>query len=216
MRVINYSLQSSIMNQLMYVLREKNIQRDRLRFRHNLELMGEILAYEISKTLNYRPTRTETQFGSLDVATLADDIVVATIFRAGLPVHQGFLKVFPWADSALIAASRHVDGQEKASTEITYDGSASTEGKVLIIVDTMMATGSTVVDVYQKLLTHGQPSRVVVAGIIASKRAVSYIETNLPSADLHVVAIDDSLNADLYIVPGLGDAGDLIYGTKIS
>lgn len=216
MKVINYSLEPSILSQLMYVLREKNIQRDRLRFRYTLELIGELLAYEISKSLSYQPTKTTTQLGSLEVNTLSDDIVLSTVFRAGLPLHAGFLKVYPWADSALIAAQRQVDKNGTSSVSITYDGSASTQGKVLIIIDTMIATGMTIVEVYKKLLTHGQPRKVILAGVVASSQAISYLESHLPNTELHVLAVDNTLNDDLYIVPGLGDAGDLIYGTKIS
>lgn len=200
----------------MHELRDKNIQTDRLRFKRNLERIGELMAYEISKGLNYKQVHTETQFGSTDVAILEDEIVLATIFRAGLPVHQGFLNVFDKADSALISASRHIDENGSSHTEINYDGSASIDGKVLIVVDTMMATGVTIADVYRKLLTHGQPKKTILAGVIASSQAISYLQLNLADLELHIAAIDNELSPDLYIVPGLGDAGDLIYGTKIS
>lgn len=200
----------------MHELRDKNIQSDRLRFTRNLERIGELLAYEISKGLGYKHVHTETQFGSLEVPSLDDEIVLATIFRAGLPVHKGFLNIFDMADSALIGAARKMDENGSSHTEISYDGSASIEGKVLIIIDAMMATGVTIVDVYKKLLTHGQPKKTILAGIIASSQAVSYLQLNLPDQELHICAVDSELNPDLYIVPGLGDAGDLIYGTKIS
>ena len=216
MKLINYSLSPSIINQYMYELRERGVQRDRLRFRRNLERIGEALAFEISKTLNYQSTYTETQFGNLEVPTLTDQLVVATIFRAGLPVHNGFLNVFDAADSALIGAKREVNESGNSQTVIAYDGSANIEGKTLIIVDTMLATGVTIVDVYRRLITHGQPSRVILAGVVASRRAVEHISAELPDFELHVGAVDNDLNDELYIVPGLGDAGDLIYGTKVS
>ena len=200
----------------MLELRSVDIQNDRLRFRTNIDRIGQIMAYEISKRLEYKETEVTTPLGKCICQEPADQIVLATILRAGLPFHHGFLSYFDHAENAFVSAYRRY--KEKGDTFdvlIEYLASPSIEGKTLILVDPMLATGSSMDLAYRALLSKGTPAHIHVASVIASKQSVEYIRQHLPDdTTLWCGAIDDEVNAHSYIVPGLGDAGDLAYGEK--
>ncbi len=200
----------------MLELRSVDIQNDRLRFRTNIDRIGQIMAYEISKRLEYKETEVTTPLGKCICQEPAEQIVLATILRAGLPFHHGFLSYFDHAENAFVSAYRRY--KEKGDTFdvlIEYLASPSIEGKTLILVDPMLATGSSMDLAYRALLSKGTPAHIHVASVIASKQSVEYIRQHLPDdTTLWCGAIDDEVNSHSYIVPGLGDAGDLAYGEK--
>ena len=215
--VINFDETPSLVNRYMMELRDVNIQHDPLRFRTNLDRIGEIMAYEISKRLEYKETEVETPLAKTICREPADQIVLGTILRAGLPFHHGFLNYFDRAENAFVSAYRKY--REKGHTFdvlVEYLASPSIEGKTLILVDPMLATGSSMELAYRALLTKGTPAKIHVASVIASRQSVEYVCRHVP-ADRTTVwcgAIDPEINAHSYIVPGLGDAGDLAYGEK--
>lgn len=216
MEVIDFSKQRSIVNQYMSELRDVEVQKDMLRFRCNLQRIGHIMAYEISRRMQYTPTEIQTP---LDVATcevLSEQVVLGTIFRAGVPFHQGFLDVFDHAQNAFVSAYRKYKEKENFDVFIEYLASPRLEGKTLILADPMLATGASMELSYRALLTKGEPAHIHVASIIASQVAVDYVKTHFPDdrTTIWVGAIDPEINAHSYIVPGLGDAGDLAYGVK--
>ncbi|MCL1932712.1 MAG: uracil phosphoribosyltransferase [Candidatus Azobacteroides sp.] len=218
MTIHNLGLNDSILNQFMAEMRDIYVQNDRMRFRRNIERIGEIIAYEISKTLNYHTIDVQTPLGLQPVSVPCDRIVLATILRAGLPFHQGFLSYFDKADNAFISASRKYNENHSAFTiELGYLSSPSIDGKVLIIIDPMLATGSSLDLAYQTLLKRGEPSRIHVACVIAGKQGVETVTRIFPEkiTTIWAGAIDPKLNDKAYIVPGLGDAGDLAYGEKM-
>lgn len=216
MKVIDFNKQNSLLSQYMLELRDVNIQQDRLRFRGNLERIGEIIAYEISKTLQYNQVDITTPLGIAKCHTLIPNVVVGTILRAGLPFHQGFLRYIDNAENAFVSAYRKYKEKDSFEIHIEYIASPSISGKTLILVDPMLATGSSMELSYQALLTKGQPARIILASVIASRQAVDYLQSKFPddSVSLYVAAIDDVINTHKYIVPGLGDAGDLAFGIK--
>ena len=216
MNVINFADTPSLVSQYMAELRDVVIQKDMLRFRRNLERIGEIMAYEISKTMHYAETTVTTPLGDACCHTLGEQIVLATIFRAGIPFHKGFLDYFDHAGNAFVSAYRKYKEKENFDVFIEYIASPDLTGKTLIIADPMLATGASMELSYRALLTKGTPARIHVASVIASQKAVDYIAATFPEAEttLWVGAIDSEINAHSYIVPGLGDAGDLAYGTK--
>jgi len=208
--------QQSIVNQYVSEMRDVNIQLDRLRFRRNMVRLGEITAYEMSKKLEYENREVTTPLGSIEVPEIKFQPVLATILRAGLPFHDGFLNYFDRADSAFISAYRkhHKDG--RFSIKVEYVSCPDLDGKTLIIVDPMLATGSSLVLSAKALMEYGKPSRILVGTIIASTQGIEYVRQNLHgfNVDIWAAAIDEELTAQAYIVPGLGDAGDLAYGSK--
>lgn len=216
MKVINFAETPSLVGQYMSELRDVNIQTDMLRFRRNLERIGEIMAYEISKTVDYTPVDVETPLGTAPCLRVADGIVLATIFRAGVPFHQGFLNFFDHAQNAFVSAYRKYKEKENFDVFIEYLASPRLDGKTLIIADPMLATGASMDLSFRALLTKGTPAKIHVASVIASRTAVDYIASHFPEdrTTLWVGAIDDEINSHSYIVPGLGDAGDLAYGVK--
>jgi uracil phosphoribosyltransferase len=214
--VHNLSLNNSIVNQFVSELRDVQIQKDRMRFRKNLERLGEIFAYEISKTLAYENREVTTPLGIATVPVLADQPIVGTILRAGLPLHYGLLNYFDQADNAFISAYRrhHKDGTFDIKLE--YVGSPSIENRELILCDPMLATGSSIVMTYKALLEKGIPKHTHIVGALASMLGVEYVKRNLPTnVTVWCAAIDEELTAQSYIVPGLGDAGDLAFGNKM-
>ena len=215
MKVVNFDETPSLMSRYLLEMRSVDMQRDPLRFRRNLERAGAIMAYEISKTMKYKKVEVQTP---LDVATcdaLDEKVVLGTIFRAGVPFHQGFLSYFDSAENAFVSAYRKYKEKENFDILIEYLASPRLEGKTLILCDPMLATGASMELSYRALLTKGTPARVHLASVIASRQAVEYLEKLMPEdATLWVGVIDDHINAHSYIVPGLGDAGDLAYGTK--
>jgi uracil phosphoribosyltransferase len=218
MNVINLSEHNSVLNQFLREIRDVNIQKDSLRFRHNIERIGEVMAIELSKTLTYEQTDVQTPLGVAPVNTVADQIVLATILRAGLPLHQGFLNIFDHAENAFLSAYRRVN--EKGELEIVaeYLAAPSIEGKTLIVADPMLATGMSMEVGYLALLKHGTPKHTHLCCTIATPKSIDYLRKALndsPDVTVWCAAIDPILNDKKYIVPGLGDAGDLCYGTKI-
>ncbi len=217
MKIIDFSKQSSIINHLMMEVRDCEIQKDRLRFRRNMERLGEIIAYEISKTLSYKPMEVTTSLGKLIVPVLEEQPVIATILRAGLPFHQGMLNVFDHADNAFISAYRSYQKSGDFDIHVEYVSSPQLEGRTLIICDPMLATGASMALTCNELFhTHGKPKHIHVASVIASTEGVEFMKKKMPSNNttFWTAAIDEDLTAKAYIVPGLGDAGDLAYGSK--
>lgn len=209
--------QNTILNKFLAELRDKQIQQDSMRFRRNLERIGEVTAYELSKELHYTPKVVQTPLGEAEVQMIDDQLVVATILRAGLPFHQGFLNYFDHAQNAFVSAYRknHKDGS--FTVKVEYISCGDLEGKTLLLVDPMLATGQSLVLAYEALCQHGgTPAQLHVAAVIGSEQGVDYAQRHLPKeATLWVAAVDEELTSKCYIVPGLGDAGDLAFGSKI-
>lgn len=214
--VKNLGVVNSVFNQFIAELRNVEVQGDRMRFRRNLERLGEVFAYEISKELDYELTDVTTPLGVASIPIIKKQPVLATILRAGLPMHQGMLNYFDLADNAFVSAYRKYDKNEDFSIRIEYLSSPDLTGKVLILSDPMLATGASVVMALKELFAMGTPSKVFVVSALASVEGIEYLKRNFSLADLtiYVGGIDDELTAQAYIVPGLGDAGDLAYGKK--
>lgn len=212
--VTNLSLQPSIVNRFLAELRDVDIQQDRMRFRLNVERIGMIMAHEISKSLDFDPMEIETQLGVATIMIPSQQVVLATILRAGLPFHQGMLQVFDSAESAFIAAYRREHPDGSMEIQLDYVSSTDLEDKVLIICDPMLATGSSINVAIQHLVRFGKPEAIHVAAVIASAQGVEAVQAANPLVHIWVGAIDDELTAKSYIVPGLGDAGDLAFGEK--
>lgn len=216
--VINFADTPSLVSRYMMELRNIEIQHDPLRFRGNLERIGQIMAYEISKRLEYRDVDVETPLGHCKCQEPADNIVIATILRAGLPFHHGFLSYYDRAENAFVSAyRRYKEKGDSFDVLVEYLATPSLEGKTLILVDPMLATGSSMELAYRALITKGMPGVIHLASVIASNRSVDYIRSTFPAdrTTLWCGAIDPEVNSHSYIVPGLGDAGDLAYGEKL-
>ena len=216
MQVVNLGEKNTILQKFVAQMRDRDIQKDSMRFRRNLERIGEVFAYEISKTLNYSEKQHVTPLGIANIPTHDDKIVVATILRAGLPLHQGFLNYFDDAQNAFVAAYRKYDKGEDFHIQIEYCTSPDLTGKLLILTDTMLATGASLEIAYNRLCEEGEPAHTHLVCPIASAYAVEYLQKHLPAdkVTLWVAAVDEELTSRSYIVPGLGDAGDLAYGVK--
>ena len=210
--------ENTLLNKFLAEIRDKVVQKDSMRFRRNLERIGEVTAYEISKRLNYKSTIVETLLGEAEVNVVSDEIVIATILRAGLPFHQGFLNYFDDAQNAFVSAYRKSHKDNSFTVKVEYISSCNLEGKTLILVDPMLATGSSLVLAYESLCEKGgQPAHTHVAAVIASEQGVDYAMRHLPqsSTTIWCAAVDAELTSHSYIVPGIGDAGDLAYGAKL-
>ncbi|HTL83177.1 MAG TPA: uracil phosphoribosyltransferase [Bacteroidia bacterium] len=210
------SKSSSILNNYMAELRDTVIQKDSMRFRNNLERIGSMIGYEISKKFDYVTRDVTTPLGIAHVPTLKDQPVIASILRAGLPLHHGMSAVFDQAENAFISAYRqhHKDGSFEV--HVDYLACPLLEGKELILCDPMLATGTSMVLTYQAMLRRGKPKHIHVASVVASVYGVDYLRKHMPvNTTIWTCAIDDELTAQSYIVPGLGDAGDLAFGIKI-
>lgn len=215
MKVVDFSKTNSVVNKYIAELRDVNIQNDRMRFRKNVERIGQVMAYEISKELNYEQIDVTTPLGIAEASVPNEQIVAAAILRAALPLHQGVLEVFDDAENAFVSAYRKYDDEFNFDIHIEYIASPTLDDKVLILCDPMLATGGSMQLAYEALLTKGTPSKLHVISVIASQEAIEYLEENLPAdATLWVAAVDSYLNQHKYIVPGLGDAGDLAFGEK--
>ena len=216
MKIINLSENNSILNHYLKEIRSVEIQGDPLRFRRNLERIGEIMAYEISKTLSYKAEDVQTPLGIAPTNVIEDKVVISTILRAGLPFHAGFLNYFDRAENAFVSAYRKYKDALKFDIFIEYIASPKLSDKTLIITDPMLATGSSLELAYGALLTKGKPANVHVATIIASQQSIDYLKTHLSEKNITIwtAAIDPELDEHSYIIPGLGDAGDLAFGTK--
>ena len=217
MEIIDFAKQDSLVSQYMMELRNVNVQGDMLRFRRNLERIGEIMAYEISRKLDYKTETIDTPLTKCDCRVIGSDVVLATIFRAGLPFHQGFLNFFDHAENAFVSAYRKYKEKENFDVFIEYIASPDLNGKTLILVDPMLATGASMELSYRALLTKGTPAKIHVASVIASQQAVDYVKATFPEekTTVWIGAVDPEINSHSYIVPGLGDAGDLAFGTKL-
>jgi uracil phosphoribosyltransferase len=212
----NLSNNHSIVNQFIGEIRDVEIQKDRLRFRRNMERIGEIFAYEISKTMEFTTREVTTPLGIADVPVLVEQPVVATILRAGLPVQHGIMNIFDQADAAFISAYRrhHKDGTFDIKLE--YISSPSLDNRFLILCDPMVATGASLVKTYKALIERGVPQHIHIVSVLCSSQGVDFVRRNLPSnITIWTGAIDEELTAQAYIVPGLGDAGDLAFGVKL-
>lgn len=214
--VHNLGERNSIFNVFISELRNIDVQSDSLRFRKNLERIGEVAAYEISKKLEYTPKRIQTPLGEVDMPLPADEIVLGTILRAGLPLHQGLLNYFDRAQNAFVSAFRKHHKDESFEIQIEYLSSPPLHDKILILCDPMLATGRSMVLAYQALIeTMGKPKHTHILAALGSEEGVAYTRGHIPEATLWLGAIDPELNAKSYIVPGLGDAGDLAFGPKL-
>ena len=208
--------ENSILNRFIAELRDVNIQKDTMRFRRNMERIGEIFAYEISKTLNYKKDQITTPLGTSEMMIPADKIVLATILRAGLPLHQGLLNYFDRAENAFISAFRKYRKEGGFDIQFGYLSSPLIDDKILVLSDPMLASGSSMVLAYQSMLEKGKPAEIHVVSVLASHEGIAFLKKSFSKYKLKIWtgAIDDELTAKAYIVPGLGDAGDLAYGAK--
>lgn len=215
MKIINLGSENTVFNQFIAEIRDVSIQGDSMRFRRNCERLGEIFAYEVSKTLIYKKQEVVTPLGVAEMSLLKEQPVLATILRAGLPLHQGLLNYFDKADNAFVSAYRkhHKDGSFVIEAE--YMASPDLTDRTVILSDPMLASGASMVEIYKLLLEKGKPSNLHIVTLIASVEGVNYIKKHLPEdTTVWVGAVDDELTAQSYIVPGLGDAGDLAFGAK--
>ena len=218
MKTINLSEQNSVINHFLAEIRDKNYQRNRALFRQNIRRIGEMMAYEISKTLAYKPKRVKTPLGISEIPLIKDDLLLATVLRAGLPFHEGFLHVFDHAENAFVSAFRMYTNREHTEVGIhtEYMASPSVKGKTLIIVDPMLATGGSMVAAYEALLKTGKPAHVHIASVIGTPEGVEMLRKNVgDDVTLWCAAVDPGMNEHKYIVPGFGDCGDLCYGEKL-
>ena len=218
MNVINFSQQNSCLNLYMAERRDTSYQRNRQLFRNNIERIGQLMAYELSKTLQYKPKTVTTPLGTIDIPLLKDDMLLATVLRAGLPFHEGFLRTFDHAASAFVSAYRMYTNREHTEVGIhtEYMATPSCKGKTLVIVDPMLATGGSMVAAYEALVATGKPAQVHIACVIAAPEGVEMVRQNVPEdTTLWCAAIDPGMNEHKYIVPGFGDCGDLCYGEKL-
>jgi len=206
---------SSIADDFLAELRDVEIQKDRQRFRKNVERVGEILAYEVSKHLPRASKEVQTPLAKKTVSVLDGQPVLATVLRAGLALHQGFLNYFNHADNAYVSAFRKHTSNHEFEIVIEYLASPVIEGRTLILIDPMLATGRSMFLTYKALLTKGKPARVFVVSLIGSQQGIAYIQKHMPDAHIFIGTVDPALDAHSYIMPGLGDAGDLSYGEKI-
>ncbi|REG85359.1 uracil phosphoribosyltransferase [Algoriphagus antarcticus] len=206
----------SLANHFLREMRDIRIQNDRMRFRRNLERMGELMAYEISKSFEYAVEEIETPLTSLSTLVPAEQPVIISVMRASLPFYNGFLNYFDQADSGFIGAFRDESEPGEITIQLGYHASPSVEGRVLILADPMLATGKSLVESIQTILSHGTPKHIHIAAVIAAPEGIQYLKENIScSYSLWLGAIDEKLNDQSYIVPGLGDAGDLAFGPKL-
>ncbi len=216
MTIHDLSKYNSELSRFVAEIRDVNIQKDSLRFRRNLERIGEVMAYEISKTFSYTTKEIQTPLGIAPMNTSDNQVVIATILRAGLPFHQGFLNFLDKSENAFVSAFRKYQDSVKFEICSEYLASPGLDGKTLIIADPMLATGSSIEMAFQVLLSKGKPARICIASVIASQPAIDYLSEKLANENISiwVAAIDPELNDHSYIIPGLGDAGDLAFGVK--
>jgi len=206
--------ENSIASYFLAQLRDVNVQKDSMRFRRNLERLGEIMAYEISKTLPFSAQKVQTPLAETTANLPTEFPVLATILRAGLPFHHGFLNYFDASESAFVAAYR-IEKSHDLEIQVDYLTSVSLENKILLLVDPMLATGKSLALTYQAMLRYGTPRETHIAAAVASPEGIAHMQQELPNVKLWLGAVDEKLNEYAYIVPGLGDAGNLAYGAKI-
>ena len=217
MNIHYISEQNSILNHFLTQLRDVNIQKDSMRFRKNIERIGEIMAYELSKKLEYKDIAVQTPLGIKHTTTIAESIVLCSILRAGLALHQGFMNFFDDAENGFVSAYRHhYNNDDDFDILVEYKATPTLTNKSLILIDPMLATGQSLVAVLNKLLVDHNPTQIHIAVVIAAPEGIKFLKENLPdNCNLWVASLDEKLNEKDYIVPGLGDAGDLAYGNKL-
>lgn len=218
MQVINFQDQNSVINQYMAELRDKSHQKNRLLFRNNIERIGEMMAFELSKTLDYKQKNVTTPLGTIDIPLPKDDMVIATVLRAGLPFHSGFIRVFDHADNGFVSAYRMYTNREHTEVGVhtEYLAAPSVKGKTLVIVDPMLATGGSMAASIEALMKTGKPKKIHVCCVIAAPEGLEVVKQALPDdSTIWCAAIDPGMNEQKYIVPGFGDCGDLCYGEKL-
>ena len=217
MQIHHISEKNSILNKFIAEIRDVSVQKDSLRFRRNIERIGEILAYELSKKLSYKMVDVVTPLGTKTIGKSINDIVLCSILRAGLPLHQGLLNYFDDAENAFISAYRNHPNKDAAfEIVVEYFASPTIEKKTLLLADPMLATGQSLVAVYDAIKQHGAPKELHIVVVIASKEGIDFIKDHFPkNTHLWIAAVDDTLNEKGYIIPGLGDAGDLAFGSKL-
>lgn len=217
MQIHYLSEENSILNHFLGQIRDVNVHNDSMRFRRNIERIGEIMAYELSKELHYESVKIQTPLGVKNTTEIKDKLVLCSILRAGLPLHLGFLNYFDNAENGFVSAFRHHPNQDDYFDIIVqYEAIADINNKNLILVDPMLATGQSIVAVFNKLMERGTPKEIHIAVVIAAPEGIAYLEKHVPeNCHLWVATLDEKLNEHSYIVPGLGDAGDLAYGEKL-
>lgn len=217
MKTHHIAKQNSILNKFISQIRDHTIQKDSLRFRRNIERIGEVLGYELSKNLPYTKSSIKTPLGIKETNLLTNNVVLCSILRAGLPLHNGLLNYFDDAENAFISAYRHHPNNDEAfEIVVEYFAAPEIEGKTLLLVDPMLATGRSLVAVYEAIKKYGTPKEIHIVSVIGSKEGVTYVGAHFPeNTNLWIADIDDELNNKGYIIPGLGDAGDLAFGVKM-
>ena len=216
MIIHNLDTSNSVLNHFISEIRDVNVQKDAMRFRRNIERIGEILSYEMSRELAFQTSKVQTPLGLKDVTCVADKLVLCSVLRAGLPLHQGVLNYFDQIENAFISAYRHHTTAEDFEIKVEYLASPSLEGKTLILVDPMLATGSSLVAVQKALKKMGEVKQIHLISVIAAQEGIDYVSAHFPeNSHLWVATVDPDLNSKGYIVPGLGDAGDLAFGNKL-
>ncbi len=216
MQVHHLLEKNSVANKFVAELRDSQIQKDRMRFRRNIERLGEILAYELSKNLPFVKETVTTPLGTANISLPIEDIVICSILRAGLPLHTGILNYFDGADNTFISAYRHHISENEFEIKVEYLASPSLENKTLVLADPMLATGGSFLNVFNALKPMGTPKEIHLVSVIGAKPGIEFLDRNLPHhSHLWIATIDQHLNDKGYIIPGLGDAGDLCFGTKI-
>ena len=216
MEVFNFSVNNSILSNFVTEIRDVKIQKDSMRFRRNIERIGEILSYEMSKNLNYSSINVITPLGEKTVPILNDKLVLCSVLRAGLPLHQGILNYFDSIENAFISAYRHHLTKEDFEIKVEYLATPSLDSKILILADPMLATGNSLVAVYDTLKKYGKNKQIHIISVIAAQEGIDFVSKHFPkNTNLWVATIDQKLNSKGYIIPGLGDAGDLAFGSKL-
>jgi len=217
MQIRYLSNQNSILTHFLSQLRSVNVQKDSMRFRRNIERIGEIMSYEISKTLEFKPVEVKTPLAVKSTFELNDKVVICSILRAGLALHYGFLNYFDDSENGFISAYRHHPNNDDAfEIKVEYQAVPNINDKILLLVDPMLATGQSLVAVFNQLLSTQKPKEIHIAAVLAAPEGIEYLKENLPdNCNLWIAVLDDCLNDKKYIVPGLGDAGDLAYGNKL-
>lgn len=217
MNIHHLARHNSVLNTFLQEIRDHKIQQDSMRFRRNIERIGEILSYEMSKELSYASKEITTVLGTKQSNLIDDSLVICSILRAGLPLHRGILNYFDAAENAFISAYRyHPNNDDEFEIKVEYFASPSIDGKTLILADPMLATGQSLVSVYEAIQKFGTPKKIVLVSVIGAQEGIDYIQNHFPeNTDLWIADVDDTLNEKGYIVPGLGDAGDLSFGSKL-
>ncbi|WP_432280184.1 uracil phosphoribosyltransferase [Urechidicola vernalis] len=216
MTIHDFSIKKSILNKFISEIRDVNLQKDSLRFRRNIERIGEILGYEMSQVLNYSNQEITTPLGVKPIELITEELVLCSILRAGLPLHNGLLNYFDDVENAFVSAYRKHTSEANFTIKVEYLASPSFDGKTLILADPMLATGRSLVETYKAMLKNGVPKQTHIVAVIGSAEGIAYIKKHFPeNTHLWIATVDDKLNDKGYIVPGLGDAGDLAYGSKL-